>query len=234
MKVIEQKGTRAAAAATPLPRSQSWLAKLAILGSAWFVVSAILLHFLQPALSPLIDAVSYYVHGRSGWLLTSGLLLLGVASVAVLVGVVRPGRRLGQGAGWWALAVWCLGVILGGVFPADPSGNWDKPPSISGLIHGTAAMVAFVAFPIAAIQLGRRFREDHSGPRGGRMAGWLGVAAVASLLAFFVSLAPVFVTNGPPKLLGLTERILLAIYTAWLVVAALGLRLPPLSSMRTD
>ena len=234
MNVMEHQGTRAAPDSTPATRSQSSLAKVALVGSAWFVVSVILLHFLQPAMSPLTDAVSYYVHGRSGWLLTSGLLSWGFASVAVLVGLFRPGRRLGQGAGWWALAVWCLGVILGGVFPADPLGNWDKPPSIAGMIHGSAAMVAFVAFPIAAIQLGRRFREDHSGPRGGRMASWLGVAALASLLVFFVSLAPVIVTNGPPKLLGLTERILLAIYTAWLVVAALGLRLPPLSSMRTD
>ena len=46
---------------------------------------------------------------------------------------------------------------------------------------------------------------------------------VASLIAFAISLAPVFVTDGPPRLLGLTERILLAVNSVWLCVIAFAL-----------
>jgi hypothetical protein len=43
------------------------------------------------------------------------------------------------------------------------------------------------------------------------------------LLLFAAALAPVFVRPGPPILLGLAERLLLASYAAWLAAAALGL-----------
>jgi hypothetical protein len=60
------------------------------------------------------------------------------------------------------------------------------------------------------------------------MGGGIGV----SLVAFFISIVSVFVSSGPPKLLGLTERILLCVYVAWLAVAAIGLLLS--SPGRTD
>ena len=49
------------------------------------------------------------------------------------------------------------------------------------------------------------------------------VASVVSLFAFMASLVPVFVRPGPPVLLGLTERILLAVYVAWLGIVSVGL-----------
>lgn len=199
------------------------LAAIALLGNTCFVVSVIVLHILQPDLRPSTDAVSYYVHGRSGWLLTTGLLSWGAGSLALLIGLVKEGRGCKQGVGWWALGVWTFGVVLGGLFAADPAGHWDEPPSISGLIHGNAAMVAFIAFPLSALYLAGRFREDPSWRRVAWAATWLAVAAAVSLAAFFVSLTPVFITHGPPKLLGLTERVLLGVYVAWLSVAAVGL-----------
>ena len=40
---------------------------------------------------------------------------------------------------------------------------------------------------------------------------------------FMASLAPVFVRPGPPVLLGLSERVLLATYAAWLVAVGIGI-----------
>jgi threonine/homoserine/homoserine lactone efflux protein len=51
----------------------------------------------------------------------------------------------------------------------------------------------------------------------------LAITTAVSLIAFFTSLLPVFITPGPPMSLGLTERILLTAYVAWLCVAAIGL-----------
>ena len=45
-------------------------------GLAIFAATTLALHFLQPTQSARDDAVSYYVHGNHGWLLTIGLLKL--------------------------------------------------------------------------------------------------------------------------------------------------------------
>jgi hypothetical protein len=187
------------------------------------MIAVLVLHLLQPERSPLNEAVSFYVHGAHGWLLTVGLVAWSLGSVALLAGLARIfGAWIGS-SGFWGLVVWSLGTLLGGVFPADPPGHWDQPPSVAGLIHGNAALVAFVSFPIAALVLARRLRHH---PQWHRVAGTLSalaLAALISLAAFIASLVPVFISPGPPKLLGLTERILLAVYVAWLSVTAIGL-----------
>jgi hypothetical protein len=165
------------------------------------------LHFLQPELDPLRDAISFYVHGRGWWLLTAGLLALDAASF-VVVSLLPRDRRAAR----VLLMIWCLGVLLGAIFPADPLGSWTRPPSVSGAIHGNAAVVAFVALPLSALLAG--------GPRRVR---WLAALCAVSLIVFVASLAPAF-TGHPPRLLGLTERILVASYCWWLIAAATALQ----------
>jgi len=198
------------------------LAYVGLGGVGSFVVAVCLLHWLQPDLAPLDEAVSYYVHGTHGWLLTAGLLGLGFGSLALTAGSANT-TGTGSRVGRWFLTVWSAGAILGGIFPADPAGTWDQPPSLAGIIHGNAALVAFVAFPVAANHLSRNFRRDsRSVPFAGvlQVLAW---ASAVSLFAFMGSLTPVLVSPGPPILLGLAERILLAVYVAWLVVVAVAL-----------
>jgi hypothetical protein len=176
------------------------------------------LHGLQPGLSPLDEALSYYVHGAGGWLLTIGLLGLGLGSLALTVALWT---RIGQG-GRWCLAVWCMGAVMGGIFPTDPPGQWDKPPSVNGLIHGLSAMAALGIFPIAAVLASRSLRSCAIWCGTPRRLGVLGTVCAVTLALFLASLVPVFVRPGPPVLLGLTERILILAYVAWLAVAAIG------------
>jgi len=166
------------------------------LGVIVFAVCCAALHLLQPELSVLDDAVSYYMNGRAGWMLGFGLMAMGAGSIRL----AWRGRAASKG-GSLLLAVWGFGCVLGGIFPPDPRGSWHQPPSLSGSIHSGAAMMAFVAFPAAALILRPR-----------RPMTW---AVVASVAVFFVSLSPVF-RHKAPVLLGLTERIALAAFVVWL------------------
>jgi Protein of unknown function (DUF998) len=201
---------------------RSW-AFLSLAGLACFIVAIFALHWLQPGLRPLDEAISYYVHGTQGWLLTFGLLSLGLGSLALIAGLrSRPGGVVSR-VGTWCLGLWSLGAVLGAIFAADPSGQWDKPPSLSGSIHGLAAMVALLIFPVGTLFWSRRLVSD---PSWASLSGVVRVFAVASLLsliAFMCSLVPVFIRPGPPVLLGLTERILFAVYVCWLAIVAVGL-----------
>lgn len=206
------------------PERMRALAGVTLGGIGCFVLTMLALHWLQPNLHPLDEAMSYYVHGASGWLLTLGLFSLGLGSLALAIAL---GRELGDGVnrgGVWCLAIWSLGVLLGAAFSADPPGNWSKPPSVSGSIHGLAAMIALVIFPVAALLLSRRFRLEARWVSLSGVLLILAIASAGSLVAFIASLVPVFISPSPPKLLGLTERILFAVYIAWLGTVAIGLR----------
>lgn len=195
---------------------------VALAGVATFVLTVCALHLLQPDLNPRDEAVSYYVHGQLGWLLTVGLIALGIGSVSVVVGLSGTVGGRWAGTGRWLVGIWAVGVLLGGVFRADPPGNWSEPPSISGMIHGNAAMLAFLALPFGALCLARAFRNDVRWRHESSLLVGLAVAAAISLILFATSLVPVFVRPGPPVLLGLSERVLLAIYAAWLAAAGRG------------
>jgi hypothetical protein len=200
------------------------LAHAALAGVGGFVVAMLALHWLQPGLGVRDEAISYAVHGTYGWLVTVGLLALGLGSLALTVGIARSGPRRGTAAGRWCLAVWTAGVLLGAIFPVDPPGNWSKPPSPAGQIHGMVSLVAFVALPLAGLLLAPGLRRDR---RWRPLSTWLlglALAATLALSAFLAALAPAIISPGPPVLLGLAERMLLVADTAWLAAVGIGLR----------
>ena len=178
------------------------LAWTGLLGIGLFLVTIVGLHFFQLDLKPLDEAINYYVHGSQGWLLTLGLIGLGIGSLSItraLAGTVGgPGARSGR----WLLGIWSVGVLLGGFFRADPPGHWNEPPSLVGMVHGNASLLAFAAFPVAALFLARTFGAIADGCQPPAALSLLAVAAVISLIAFIASLMPVFIRPGPPVLLG--------------------------------
>jgi hypothetical membrane protein len=163
------------------------------------------MHVIQPELSPIDDAVSYYMNGRLGWVLGAGLIFAGAGSLSVAYALHL---RFGSSVSRWGLAllaIWGIGATIGGIFPPDPRGHWNEPPSLSGVIHGSAAMAALLAFPPAALLLSK----------GDRRLKTLARLSLLALAVFFVCLAPVF-RNHAPYGLGLAERIMLALYAAWI------------------
>lgn len=174
------------------------------------------MHFIQPDLSPIDDVLSYYMNGRHGWILGLGLIAIGVGSLLLTKGmhtVISPRKAR---VALFLLALWGVGAVVGGIFPPDPRGHWDEPPSLSGMLHGVAAMVALLAFPPGALLMSRIIGS-------GRSLMWLAMLSALSLVVFFFCLAPVF-SNRPPYFLGLIERLLLGFYAAWLVAACLRVR----------
>jgi Protein of unknown function (DUF998) len=200
-----------------------WLAYVCLSGNGFFAAAVLALHLLQPERSPLNEAVSYYVLGAHGWLFTAGLLAWGIGSAALLLGLARTVRIRAGNAGLLGLAVWSAGVLTSGLFRADLPGQWNNSPSATGLIHENAARVSFIALPVAALLLSQGLRRA---PEWRRTAGVLYlfmVMIMVSLIVFFASLLPISDSLSPPILFGLTERMLLAVFAAWLCAAAIGL-----------
>jgi hypothetical membrane protein len=188
----------------------------------------------NPQWNWLEHMASHFVHGRAGWLIP--LALGGVAAASALLTLLAraagsTGSRDGR-VGTRLLAVWSAAVALAAVFPADPPGHWDRPPSPAGLVHGLSGMAAFLVLPLAVAILTRAWR---------RSPHWRPVRAALTLTATLVAVTFVLfmvtwidVLGGPdlsvgshPTLAGITERLMFWADLAWLCVVAVGLRRQP-------
>jgi hypothetical protein len=200
---------------------------VATLGSSLVAIAAA--DVLNPQYNPLSEAVSRYVHGTAGWLITAAILGMGLGSAALVAMLGRlTGLSIGGRIGRRALAVWAAGALVASAFPADPPGR-SAHPSTSELVHGMAAWVAFAAFPLAAVLLARALSARLSARmRSGR--GWLaGTAAVsavatAALVVFLADVmdGPSLGIGGVPTLLGAVERLVIVANLAWLALAAVA------------
>jgi hypothetical membrane protein len=196
------------------------LGTAAVAATLLFSAIVLFMHAVQPELSVIDMAVSYYMNGRLGWVFGFGLVVLGLGSLA-LASALR-GRLADRRArvGVWLLVVWAMACTIGGIFPPDPPGHWDQPPSAAGMIHGVAGVLAFPALSAAAWLLSRSIGGALPGTGAARALGHLAAISIITLLTFFVCLAPAF-ADRPPYALGLVERVLVAVDAGWLGLAAL-------------
>jgi hypothetical protein len=189
------------------------LARLLVIS---FAAAALAMHFVQPGLSAVEDAVSFYMNGRLGRAFGGTLVCLGIGSLLLAHETQRWTGLRWRHPGLLLLVAWSVGCIIGGIFPPDPPGQWNRPPSFSGIAHNAAAMIAFLSFPAAAGVLARAL------PRAHHLQALATVSVVATAV-FFACLSPAILTDGPPVALGLSERVALAANVCWLVAA---LRVP--------
>ncbi|GIJ50665.1 hypothetical protein Val02_75510 [Virgisporangium aliadipatigenens] len=190
-------------------------------------VSGVVLVGVADALNPqwnwVEEMASHFVNGTAGWLIPTALVLFGAASATVTAVVLgSPGR---SATGVWLMAGWSLGLLVAAVFPADPPGQWDRPPSTAGLVHGIAGMLAFVLLPSAAVLVTRRVRVRS---RALVLAAAASVVATALYLVTWVDVldGPTLTFGGFEKVTGLTERLLLWADLIWLSTVCVVLRRP--------
>ncbi|MEU8776556.1 DUF998 domain-containing protein [Streptomyces sp. NPDC048606] len=191
-------------------------APLTLIGFGVLAMAAV--ETLNPEYDLVSETLSRYVHGTAGWLLPAALLAVAAASAVLVVRLGAGTRRAGRAA----LAVWTAGVLVAALFPADPPGNRSRP-SLSELVHGNAAFLAFAALPTAAVLLRGTLAARRPGL--GTVLNTLTVATVTTTVAFAVFLVdvmgggPSLGLGGAPTLIGIAERLLLAVDFTWLALA---------------
>ncbi|GAA0133740.1 hypothetical protein YSY43_05800 [Paenibacillus sp. YSY-4.3] len=188
-----------------------------------FVITILLLHGWQPEISILYDAMSYYVHGQSGWLFWAGLLGLGLGSLALVAGLWRTQNEAYARVGMLCTGIWAVGLLTAAVFPTDPKGSWDQPPSASGMTHFAAVIFAFTAITLAALFLARTFLKDGRWKPVQKWIVPITALTAVSLILFMISIMSIFVSNGAPLYFGLTERLFIFMSLCWIGIASVGL-----------
>jgi hypothetical protein len=156
---------------------------LAIAGLGGILAGVLLvgvLHVVPPsdAVSPVSRTISEYALLDNGWVFVTAVGILAAGSAAVLVASVLVGLVRVDSVACVTLAAWCLGLAGVILFPKH---NWSVGPSASGDVHRVASLIAFLSLPVAAILVGRAWR-DH--PRWHAHATTILCLGVVSLLSF--------------------------------------------------
>jgi len=174
----------------------------------------IALHFLRPDVDPTWVFLSDYMLGSWGWLMrfTFAAMALALGSSAVILAVLLRGWGRWIVSGLLGLAA--FGMVIGGVFPPDPTGTPVEALTGTGTLHMIGASLDFT--PIAAL-IGSITLARQSGGRGAAL--WLLVASLFTvfvMVAFIISMPPDHVF-GPETHSALIGRLQWLSYFIWFV-----------------
>jgi hypothetical protein len=165
------------------------------------------MHFLRPDKNMLRCFVSEYAVGKYSWLMTFAFYAL-ASSAALMLGGLMMHLKASKTA-VITLIIFCLGILLAAIFPTDIPGD---PPTPRGLIHGFAALIAFINIGISMIAWGVVFKKNNNFISLAKSSIIFGVTSLVLLLIFIFS---------PVSIRGLTQRILLTHNISWLFLVSL-------------
>lgn len=175
----------------------------------------------RPDYSAARDFVSWLSLGDQGWEQIGNFILYGVLMLGFAAGT-RSALRSGPAsvAGPILLAAYGAGLVLAGVFVADPGRDVT---TFHGGMHIVSSVALFAALAAACFVFARRFI---------RVSGWRGFGLYSVATGFVVPVL-FFLTGGPmTQSLGITgavQRVTIAVGWAWIVLLALRLRRQPTS-----
>ena len=128
---------------------------LSLCGHLLFAAAFLLLHVLRPDKSVMSSFTSEYAAGDFGWIMTIGFFAVTAGALFLIIGLLQQFKA--SRTSLVSLSTWCIAMFLTGLFKTDLPG---AAPTPQGLIHGIAALLAFICLGIAMISWGTVFRKN--------------------------------------------------------------------------
>lgn len=130
--------------------------------------------------------------GEYGWIQMANFVVCGGLVIACAVGL-RRALHPGRGGTWgpWLVGVYGVGLVVAGVFSADPGMGFPAgapegaPPDLSvhAILHGVGAALAFNGMAIACLVFARRFAAL-------RRWGWVAASVATAVSAVAIASWP--------------------------------------------
>lgn len=143
-----------------------------IIAGPFFIIVALLQAFTRAGFDLVRHPASLLSLGDLGWIQIANFVLTGLFFIACAVGLAQASMT-GIGYKWVPrlLVVLGIGLIMGGVFTADPALGFPPgapegvPATMSwhSMIHGFAPIIGFTAHVAALFILARRFGKQGEG-----------------------------------------------------------------------
>lgn len=196
------------------PQSLSLLATLAIVGQLALLASALLLP-IWSQYSLIRDNISELALGRYGFIQTAAFVIAGVGTLGLALAI----RQLTKGSGGSRVGSLLVAVYgAGAILSAFPTDRIDSPTDMSslsatGAIHIAVAIASFVSVIVGTFVLTRTFARERSWGSFWRLSVFFPAGALALIIVQ---------QEGP--LIGLLQRALVTVISAWLILVALRVR----------
>jgi hypothetical protein len=141
--------------------------------------------------------------GKYDWLMTIAFYSLAFGASLLLRGLLLL-NTISSKTSKITLGIFCVGIFLVAIFPTDIPGEL---PTVRGLIHGFAALIALTSLGISMIAWGTVFKKNNYLIKLATPSVFYGVVSLVLLIIFIAS---------PISYRGLTQRFLLAWDISWL------------------
>lgn len=117
------------------------------------VFALLLLHVLRPDYAPVHHFISDYAVGRYGWVMTTWFLTMSCGCLMLLLGLVRSGPTLvAARIGTLLLGVASIGLVVSAIFPTDvqlPSTRSGEIHDMSFLVNIGSILLAIVLLSVS-------------------------------------------------------------------------------------
>jgi hypothetical protein len=198
-------------------------ARLSLAATLLFLVLLLALHVIEPQFAPSWRMVSEYETGNYGWVMQLAFLCLSLSCVALFLAIRSALLTRGGKIGLGFLLASAFGIALAAFFTADPITAPPGAGTIHGMLHGIAAIIGLPTLPIAALLTTRSLLRNPAWERAKRgllitaHATWVSLAVMIALVAVQLPHAGGF---GPTVWVGWTNRLVMVVYSGWLLTAA--------------
>jgi uncharacterized protein DUF998 len=212
--------------------STEFLLLCGVIGPLLFIVVFLIEGATRPGYSAWRTDVSYLALSNQGWEQIANFLVCGSLCIAFAVGLRRIWRT-GRASVWGPrlVGLFGLGLLIAGVFVADPGGGYPPgapvngtPQTWHGWVHGINGLLLFnVVLPAACFVLARRFAADPQNRR------WATYSWMTGALILLISLplstigVPIAENAGFPVVDGFIQRVEIIMGWVWLALIALHL-----------
>lgn len=199
-----------------------------VIGPLLFIVAFLIEGATRPGYNPVQTQVSYLALSNQGWEQIANFLVSGLLCIAFAVGLRRIWSS-GRASVWGPILIGLfeLGLIIAGVFVADPGDGYPlgaplngSPLTLHGWVHGINGLLLFnVVLPIACFVLARRFAAN---PQSRRWATYSRLIAVLILVLSILATIgmPFAYRAGFPVVDGLIQRVLILMGWGWISLTA--------------
>jgi hypothetical protein len=183
------------------------LNKLSIFGfinAVYFLISAIIIHFIRSDLNFLLYPLSRYAIGDKSIILVIGFYGVGITEIITSLNLFKTGIYHFKISGT-LLFLAGLGLITLAIFPMDIG---DQKTACH-LIHTIGALIQFICFPLSAFIFGLRVKTK-----------WIQkYSVITGILSFslFIMMCVLLLFRDKIPVYGLVQKINILIINTWLI-----------------
>jgi uncharacterized membrane protein len=236
MAAAQGRGRSRSGSGAPDTRWAARLALVGIIGTVFFIVALITIHFLRPYdLVRYGTNVGFYSVGPHGSIFVAAFVALGLAGLALALGLrraVAPSRSLQAGS--ILVGLFGIGWIVGGIFRDAPDVAslepilQEKITPASTLVHGLGAFGGLFFLMAGMLVLSRAFKRDERWHSFWITSLILGLATLSLFIAAFFIEAPLVVPCCPTGSVAwwgaIESRLFFGTFVLWLLLTSIRLR----------